>query len=154
MLIVIFFCFFLFFFFEQKTAYEIHRLLEFRRVLFLSGTFGLFIWERDHGASIELARTVAVNTLVMFEIFYLFSARFLAAPSLTRTGLYGNRYVLYAIGLLIIFQLALTYAPPMQLMFGTADMSGLAWLRVIAVGSSVLFLVEIEKWLIRKFRSQ
>ena len=126
------------------------------RIIFVSlilvfGTFGLFIWEREQGASLELARTVAVNTLVMFEIFYLFSSRYLLAPSLTIEGLFGNCYVLYAIGILVIFQLAFTYLGPMQLLFATAAISVDAWLRVIAVASSVLFLVEIEKFLVRKF---
>ena len=113
-------------------------------------TFGLFVWERSQGASLELARTVAVNTLVMFEIFYLFSSRYLLEPSLTINGIFGNRYVLYAIGILVIFQLALTYLGPMQLLFATAAMDLGAWLRVIAVASSVLFLVEFEKFLLRK----
>lgn len=126
------------------------------RVIFVSiilvvGTFGLFLWEREHGASIELARTVAVNTLVMFEIFYLFSARYLLAPALTVEGLSGNRYVLYAIGLLLIMQLGFTYLGPMQTLFATAPMSIDAWLRVIVVASSVLILVEIEKMLLRRF---
>jgi len=35
-----------------------------------TGRFGFFIWERDPDACIELARTVAVNTLVKHEICY------------------------------------------------------------------------------------
>ncbi len=120
-------------------------------LIIVSGTFGLFLWERNNGASIELARTVAVNTLVMFEIFYLFSARFLLAPSLTYAGLFGNRYVLYAIGLLILIQMGFTYIGPMQTLFASAAMTGEAWVRVIFVSSSVLVLVEIEKLLLRKY---
>jgi magnesium-transporting ATPase (P-type) len=126
------------------------------RIIFVSlilvaGTFGLFLWELAQGASVELARTVAVNTLVMFEIFYLFNSRYLLAPSLTREGLFGNRYALYAIGLLIVMQLAFTYSAPMQALFATTAMSLDAWLRVIVVASSVLILVEIEKLLLRKY---
>jgi len=126
------------------------------RVIFVSlilvaGTFGLFLWEREHGAPIELARTVAVNTLVMFEVFYLFSARYLLAPALTLEGLSGNKYVLYAIALLIVIQLTFTYAAPMQTLFATSAMSIDSWLRVITVASSVLFLVEMEKMLLRKY---
>jgi calcium-translocating P-type ATPase len=132
------------------TGFLIWRVI-FVSFILLIGTFGLFIWERDQGASIELARTVAVNTLVMFEIFYLFNARFLHAPSLNFNGLFGSRYVLLAIGLLIGFQLVLTYFPPMQIMFTTSDMSAAAWLRVVLVASSVLFLVEIEKYLFRRY---
>jgi magnesium-transporting ATPase (P-type) len=120
-------------------------------LILVAGTFGLFLWEREHGASIELARTVAVNTLVMFEVFYLFSARYLLAPALTREGLSGNRFVVYAIGLLLVFQLSFTYLGPMQALFATTAMSPDAWLRVILVASSVLVLVESEKWLLRRY---
>ena len=125
--------------------------IAFVSLILVSGTFGLFVWEREHGASIELARTIAVNTLVMFEVFYLFSARYLLAPALTLEGLSRNRYVLYAIGLLIMIQLAFTYFEPMQTLFSTSDMSTDAWLRVIIVASSVLLLVELEKMLLRKY---
>jgi calcium-translocating P-type ATPase len=125
--------------------------IAFVSLILVAGTFGLFVWERDQGASIELARTVAVNTLVMFEIFYLFSARYLLAPALTFDGLSGNRYVLYAIGLLIMIQMAFTYTEPMQALFSTSPMSIESWLRVITVASSVLFLVETEKLILRKF---
>ena len=126
------------------------------RVIFVSlilvtGTFGLFLWEREQGVSIEVARTVAVNTLVMFEVFYLFSARYLLAPSLTRRGLTGNRYVLYAIGILLIIQLAFTYLAPMQTLFRTAAIGPEAWLRILLVSLSVLVLVECEKYLLRRF---
>jgi magnesium-transporting ATPase (P-type) len=120
-------------------------------LILVAGTFGLFLWEREHGASIELARTVAVNTLVMFEVFYLFSARYLLAPALTREGLSGNRFVVYAIGLLLVIQLSFTYLGPMQALFATTAMSADAWLRVILVASSVLVLVESEKWLLRRY---
>jgi magnesium-transporting ATPase (P-type) len=90
----------------------------------------------------------------MFEIFYLFSARHLLAPALTYEGICGNCYVLYAIGLLIIFQLGFTYLPPMQTLFHTTSMTAEAWLRVIVVASSVLILVEIEKFLIRRFNTK
>jgi len=120
-------------------------------LILVSGTFGLFLWDREQDTSLALARTVAVNTLVMFEIFYLFSARHFLAPSLTLDGLLGNRYVLYAIGVLILFQLGFTYLRPMQLLFDTTDMSGLDWLRVVVVAASVLILVELEKMLLRRF---
>ncbi len=132
------------------SALLIWRII-FVSLILVAGTFGLFLWERENGATIELARTVAVNTLVMFEVFYLISARYLLAPALTYKGLTGNRYVWYAIGLLIVIQLGFTYLQPLQALFDTRAMSGEAWLRVVTVSSSVLFLVEIEKMLIRKF---
>ncbi|MCW8829671.1 MAG: cation-transporting P-type ATPase [Gammaproteobacteria bacterium] len=118
-------------------------------LILVSGTFGMFLWQRMNEVGIDEARTVAVNTLVMFEIFYLFSARHFIAPSLTREGLAGNRYALIASGALILIQLAFTYAPPFQLLFQTTPLSLVTWLEIVAVASSVLFLVELEKWWLR-----
>ncbi len=125
--------------------------IAFVSLILVIGTFGLFIWEREQGSSIELARTVAVNTLVMFEIFYLFNARHLFAPSLTREGLLGNRYALYAVGMLALMQLAFTYTTPMQVLFGTTAIGMMAWIRIVAIASTVLILVELEKMILRRF---
>ena len=119
-------------------------------LILVSGTFGLFLWETARGAGIEEARTVAVNTLVAFEIFYLFSSRYITAPVFNRDGLFGNRYALVATGVLIIFQLGFTYMPPLQTLFGTANIDLQTWGRILLVASSVLFLVEAEKALVRR----
>jgi magnesium-transporting ATPase (P-type) len=123
-------------------------------LILMVGTFGLFLWEQAQGSSLALARTVAVNTLVMFEIFYLFSARYISAPVLNWRGLTGNYIVLYAIAILLSFQMLFTYLPPMQTLFGTANVTLETWLRIILVSSSVLFIVESEKYLIRRFASK
>jgi magnesium-transporting ATPase (P-type) len=65
------------------------------------------------------------------------------------SGLTGNFYVLIAIGILIIFQLGFTYLPPMQSLFGTTAIDLHIWLRILFVSSSVLFLVELEKFFVR-----
>ncbi len=118
-------------------------------VILMSGTFGLFLWDMSTGASIEHARTVAVNTLVVFEIFYLFNARYITASVLNRAGLLGNRYILLAVGLLILFQLGFTYLTPMQALFGTAAIDAYTWMLIVIVGFSVLVLVELEKAILR-----
>ena len=119
-------------------------------VILMGGTFGLFLWDVEQGSGIEHARTVAVNTLVMFEIFYLFNSRYISASALNWAGLTGNRYVLIAIGILILFQLGFTYLTPMQILFGTTAIDFSTWLLIILVSSSVLFLVELEKYFVRR----
>jgi len=135
------------------TGYFIWRII-FVSLILVIGTFGLFIWEREHGMSIEFSRTIAVNTLVMFEIFYLFNSRYITAPVMNKQGLFGNRYVLIATGLLIIFQLMFTYLGVMQTMFGTAAISLSDWVKIVTVASSVFFLVEIEKAVVRKLQAK
>ncbi|MFP5350656.1 MAG: cation-transporting P-type ATPase [Gammaproteobacteria bacterium] len=133
------------------TPFLVWRIL-FVTLLLVAGGFGLYLWEIEHGADIATARTVAVNTLVVGEAAYLFNVRRLTASVLDRDGLFGNRYALIAIGLLLVFQLLFTYAPPMQRLFGTADLDVLAWARVAAVGIAVFLCVELEKWLGARWR--
>ncbi|MBV2120797.1 MAG: cation transporting ATPase C-terminal domain-containing protein, partial [Candidatus Thiodiazotropha sp. (ex Ctena orbiculata)] len=95
------------------------------------------------------ARTIAVNTPVMFEIFYLFNSRYITDSIINWGGFVGNRYVLYAIGLLIIFQMGFTYLPQLQFLFGTAPISAGMWFLIVMVASSVLILVEVEKLIYR-----
>jgi len=124
--------------------------IAFVSLLLVAGTFGLFLWEIDQGTDIAQARTVAVNTLVLFEVFYLFNARYIVAPVVNRAGLLGNPYVLGAIGVLLVFQLMFTYLGPVQALFGTAGIGAAQWGRILLTASSVLFLVEIEKAVIRR----
>jgi len=131
------------------SSYLVWRVA-FVSVILMSGTFGLFLWETQQGTSIEHARTVAVNTLVMFEIFYLFNSRYIASPVFNRAGLTGNRYVLIAIAVLVVLQLGFTYLAPMQSLFGTEAIELNIWLHILAVSSSVFFLVELEKYFVRR----
>jgi magnesium-transporting ATPase (P-type) len=89
-------------------------------VLLVGGSLGLFLWELDRGAEVEVARTATVNLLMLGEVFYLFNCRRLAASILSWDGLTGNRYVLLAILVLIGLQLLFTYQPTLQTLFHTA----------------------------------
>ena len=129
-------------------SYLVWRVI-FVSFILMSGTIGLFLWEMAEHASIEHARTVAVNTLVMFEIFYLFNSRYLKDSVFNWEGFTGNKYVIIAISILIIFQLGFTYLATIQSLFGTTAIDLGMWLRIILVSSSVLFLVEIEKYFVR-----
>jgi magnesium-transporting ATPase (P-type) len=121
-------------------------------LIMVAVTFGLFIWERENGASIETARTVAVNALVMLEIFYLFTTRYLKAGVLNRNGLFGNRYVLISIAIVLLLQLVFTYAPAMNTFFKSEAINFDSWARIILLSSLVLFIVELDKFTYRKRR--
>ena len=69
------------------------------------------------GARIEEARTIVVNTLVVLEIFYLFSVRYLKASSITWQGIMGTPAVLIAVGTVTALQFLFTYAPFMGAFF-------------------------------------
>ena len=118
-------------------------------VLLVASSFGFFHYHRMQGDGIEMARTIAVNALVVGEIFFLLSARGLRGEAGGRlgllSGLAGSRPVWLSIALMTVLQLAFTYAPPLQALFGTAAVGVTAWAAMIAVGAGLFVLMELEK---------
>lgn len=114
--------------------------------LFLGTIFGKFVLAQVQGASVEEARTIVVNTLVVLEIFYLFSVRYLKASSITWRGVLGTRAVLIAVGAVTALQFMFTYAPFMESFFDTRPLSLAQGVQIVAVGVAVLLILEIEKW--------
>jgi magnesium-transporting ATPase (P-type) len=118
--------------------------------LFLAGIFGMHGWALQQGASLDTARTVAVNTLVAMEVFYLFSVRYLKAPSFTTSGVQGTPRVLLAVAVVVGLQAVFTYAPWWQSWFNTRALHPADVLLCALAGLAVLVLLELEKWLLRQ----
>jgi magnesium-transporting ATPase (P-type) len=114
-------------------------------VLLVAGGLGLFLWESARGASLEAARTVAVNALVVGEIAYLFNCRSLTGSALGRATLSGNPYIWLTVCVLVVFQLLFTYLPVMATLFGTAGLDVAAWGRILAFGVVLFLVMEMEK---------
>jgi magnesium-transporting ATPase (P-type) len=118
--------------------------------LFLAGIFGLHAWALQQGASEATARTVAVNALVCMEVFYLFSVRYLKAPSFTLQGVKGTPRVLAAVAAVVLLQAAFTYLPFMQRLFNTEALPPATGALIVATGAAVLVALELEKALLRR----
>ncbi len=125
--------------------------ISFVALILWAGTFGHFSWMLLQDASIEVARTVAINTLVAAQAFYLVNLVLVYQPVLTTRALRGTGPIWTAIGVLVVLQFAFTYAPWLQALFGTTAITMVDWLRIIAFGALVFVLVEIEKVLVRRF---
>lgn len=121
-------------------------------VLMMAGSLGLFLWELESGTSVEVARTVAVNAIVVAEMFYLFNSRRIYNSVLDREGLLGSPYVLGAVALCALLQLLFTYAPFMQVVFGSAALAPADWAKVLGAGLLVFVVAELEKWVVRRVR--
>lgn len=119
-------------------------------VLMMSGALGLFLWELSAGNSLEAARTMAVNAIVVAEMFYLLNSRHVLASVLNREGLTGNHVALWAIAACVPLQLAFTHLPVMQGIFGSTDLSPAEWLKVLGAGLMVFCVAELEKYVIRR----
>jgi len=122
-------------------------------VLLVMAPLGLFLWTVGQGAALEEARTIAVNALVIGEIFYLFNSRYLHQSSLSREGLLGSRAALITSAILLTLQLAFTYWSPLQQLMGTAPISAVHWGLFALAGLAAFLLVELEKAIWRQHRN-
>lgn len=118
-------------------------------LLLLASAFGLFLAYEAAGASVAVARAMAVNGLVAGEAAFLLSARSVTAGVLSPRGLSASLPVWLSIGGIVLLQIAFTHAPPMQAVFATAALGWVDWLLVLGVGLLVLLLAEAEKALAR-----
>ena len=114
------------------------------------GTISLFLLALARGDSLETARTVAVNAIVMGEIAYLFNCRYLLLPVRGWQDFTGNRYVLLSIAVLVVIQLAFTYVPFMQKLFGVVALDATAWVWITGFGALLFVAVEVEKVVISR----
>ncbi|SNY45555.1 plasma-membrane calcium-translocating P-type ATPase/potassium and/or sodium efflux P-type ATPase,TIGR01523 [Arsukibacterium tuosuense] len=116
-------------------------------VLFTTGIFAVFNWAIAQQLSVDYARTMAVNTLVAMEVWYLFSVRYMQGPSLSLQGIKGTKPVLMAVTLVFGLQLLFTYQPHLQQLFNTEPLQFKHGLICVAVGVVIFALLELEKWL-------
>ncbi|MCV7210139.1 cation-transporting P-type ATPase [Mycolicibacterium canariasense] len=116
--------------------------------LLVASAWWLFEWEIGNGASLVAARTAALNLFVVVEAFYLFSCRS-STYSAWRIGVFSNRWIIIGVTAQAVAQLAITYLPVMNAVFGTAPISVAAWLRIFVIAVFVSFVVGIDKWLHR-----
>ena len=121
-------------------------------VLFLSGVYGIYHYAIDRGDSVDLARTLAVNTLVVMEIFHLFFIRNIYGTSLTWKAVRGTKVVWMVVITIVAAQLAFTYLPPLQVVFATESVRFRDGILVLAIGVALFAIIETEKQMRLAFR--
>lgn len=117
--------------------------------MILVGAFGLFEWALTGGATEAVARTIAVNTVVMIQLFYVFNCRSLT-QSLNKIGWFSNPWVYIGTAAMVVLQLFFTYAPIMHRLFGTAPIDAQAWIPIVALGIVAFVVIEVIKWIGRR----
>ena len=125
----------------------------------------LFLWEyyrsigavsgsvtgAAHATALAEAQSIAVTSVILFQIFYLLHCRSLT-NGLGALGWFSNPLIWLGIGLLLVLQCGFIYLPFMQTLFGTTALDGQAWLRVVLAAAVILPAISLEKWLWRRSR--
>lgn len=121
-------------------------------VLFMCGVFGIFQYALDQGHSVNLARTMALNTLVVMEIFHLFFIRNIYGTSLTWKAVRGTKVVWLVVSIITIAQFAITYLPPLQTVFSTVSIPFWDGVIIVGIGAALFAIIETEKQMRLAFR--
>ena len=115
--------------------------------LFLAAVFGIFEFATQRGYRVELAQTMAVNMLVVLEIFHLFFIRNIYGTSLTWKAARGTPVVWACVIAVTAAQFAVTYLPPLQQVFGTAPVPVFDGFLLVGIGVVFFAIIEAEKQL-------
>lgn len=135
----------------------LNRFVAFRTVvvavLMAMGSIALFFYEYrtmlglgftvNH--ALKEAQTMAVTTMIFFQIFYLFNCRSLSG-SVFSIGIFSNKSIYAGIFGLIALHILFVEAPFMNDLFHSGPLSVESWIKSIAVGALVLPLIAIEKY--------
>jgi magnesium-transporting ATPase (P-type) len=83
------------------------------------------------------------------DVFYLFNAR-----SMTRSpfqlGFFSNRWAVGGALFMVLIQVAYTYLPFMNTLFGSQPISLTLWLDILVVSLAAFVIIELEKWVRRR----
>ncbi len=125
-------------------------------LLMAAGAIGLFLFAygglaapEDRARAYAEAQTMAVTTVIFFQIFYLLNCRSLTDP-MTKIGLFSNPWIHVGVGAILALQVAFVYVPFMNALFGSAPLGLGQWLIAAGVGLLIMPIITIEKWLRRR----
>jgi Ca2+-transporting ATPase len=111
------------------------------------GTLTAYRWGHGHGGH-DYAVTLAFTTFVLFQFFNIFNARSEHGSAFNRQ-FHRNRNLWLALAAVLLLQVVAVHWEPAQAIFETVDLSLTDWAWSIAIASSVLFLDEARKLLLR-----
>jgi Ca2+-transporting ATPase len=101
----------------------------------------------DHSAPsyvLEYARTMAFLSIIFIQLFFSLSFRHNRKTIFT-TGILSNRYLIGAIGVAILLQIAILTIPPLKAAFRLTMPDTFAWMIIIVAGLIPLFFRELSK---------
>lgn len=112
------------------------------------GTLALFRWELDQTDNLVAAQTVALTTLVLFQMFHVGNARS-EFVSVFRLSPFSNRFLFIATTAALAVHIGALYWGPTQYVLRVEPIGLDAWMRIVAVAASIILAVELHKLLRR-----
>jgi Ca2+-transporting ATPase len=114
------------------------------------GALALFRWELDRSGSLVAAQTVALTTLVIFNVFQVGNARS-ETRSLFALSPFGNRFLLGATLVAVTLHVVALHLPATQYVLGVEPIDLEAWRNAVLVATSILVASEAHKAVRRRW---
>jgi Ca2+-transporting ATPase len=102
----------------------------------------------DRPGNMRYAQTLAFTTLMLFQMFNIFNSR--SDHRSAFVNLFRNRWLWIAVAASLLLQVAVVYIPVMQRAFSTTPLNAMDCLLCAGVASSVLWLRELSKIVVRR----
>lgn len=127
-------------------------------MIMAGGTIGLFLWEyhielsrgTPRPLALSEAQTMAVTTMVLFQVFYLIDCRSLRF-SIRKIGVFSNPFIYLGVGIVLLAQVAFVYLPFMNQWFHSSPIAAEAWGFSALVALSIWVIIGIEKWVRKRY---
>lgn len=119
------------------------------------GTLVLFRWQLDRSGgadsadALTLAQTTALTTMVVFMALHAGNSRS-ETRSVFRIDPLGNRFLAGAVVLAIVIHVGALYLPPTRFVLRVEPLDLDTWVRIVALSTTVILVMEVDKWLRRR----
>jgi P-type Ca2+ transporter type 2C len=101
---------------------------------------GIFLWSMNMGHELNKSRTFALTTLIVIEMFVVYSSK----SDKPFTSMFNNRWLNIAVAFSLLLQILIIYTP-LNILFKLAPLSVLEWLPVIGLGLISFLILEFLK---------
>lgn len=104
-------------------------------------TLSIFLFSLSQGKALEGARTMAFTSLVIYQLFFVFSCRRERRP-LWRVRVLENPYLVVAVFISFLLQLSVIYHPTISSLFTTTPLYLQDWLLILLVPLFFILLMD------------
>ena len=111
-------------------------------------TLGWFAWRQAQGLPLDQVRTEVFTLTVLAQWFNVLNCRS-ARRSALQVSLLANPWLLGGLLLSVVLQAGVLFWPPLAGLFHAVPLSGPTLLAILGVASSVLWVEEVRKWIVR-----
>jgi calcium-translocating P-type ATPase len=117
-------------------------------IVMVTGTLALYLAELDAGASLERARSVALTTMVLFQVFHVGNSRS-DSLSVLKLNPFSNRFLIIGTATALGIHILALYLPVTQFILRVEPIDLATWVRMAVVAFTVVLAVELHKLLRR-----